>query len=132
MAGGGMQMLLMIILLVALFYFMLIRPQKKQQQKHQDMMSALKPGDEVVTIGRLHGVVDEVNNENRTVVLNCEGIYLTFDLSAIASVNKPKVAPAATTEAPKEVETTEATTVEETPVADEAKTDDTTTETEEK
>lgn len=76
----------MIILLIALMYFFMIRPQQKQRRQHADMMSKLKPGDEVVTIGRLHGVVNEVNEKARTVTLDCEGIYLTFDLVAIQRV----------------------------------------------
>ncbi|KRN59406.1 preprotein translocase, yajc subunit [Limosilactobacillus secaliphilus] len=76
----------MILLLIALMYFFMIRPQQKQRRQHADMMSKLKPGDEVVTIGRLHGVVNEVNEKARTVTLDCEGIYLTFDMVAIQRV----------------------------------------------
>lgn len=76
----------MIILLIALMYFFMIRPQQKQRRQHADMMSKLKPGDQVVTIGRLHGVVSEVDEKAHTVTLDCEGIYLTFDMVAIQRV----------------------------------------------
>jgi preprotein translocase subunit YajC len=46
-----------IVLIVGIFYFLLIRPQRKQQRQHQEALSALKKGDEVVTSG---GVVGEV------------------------------------------------------------------------
>lgn len=82
----GMSGILIIVVMVALMYFMMIRPQQRQRNKHQEMVSKLKKGDKVITIGRLHGVIDEVNNANKTVVLDCEGIFLTFDLAAIASV----------------------------------------------
>lgn len=72
--------------MVALMYFFMIRPQQKQQKKHQSMMSQLKPGDHVVTIGRLHGVVAEIDQQKRTVTLDCEGVYLVFDLGAIQRV----------------------------------------------
>ncbi|KRM60616.1 preprotein translocase subunit YajC [Paucilactobacillus vaccinostercus DSM 20634] len=81
--------ILIIVAMVAVMYFLMIRPQQRQRKQHQDMVSQLKKGDEVITIGRLHGTVDEVNTSNRTVVLDCEGIYLTFDLSAIATVVRP-------------------------------------------
>lgn len=81
--------ILIIVAMVAVMYFLMIRPQQRQRKQHQDMVSQLKKGDEVITIGRLHGTVDEVNTRNRTVVLDCEGIYLTFDLSAIATVVRP-------------------------------------------
>lgn len=79
-------------------YFMMIRPQKKQQQKHQEMMNKLQVGDKVVTIGRLHGVVDSIDEDARTVTLDCDGIYLVFDRTAIMRVDHVEaVQPAAST-----------------------------------
>ena len=49
-------------------------------------MSSLKKGDHVITIGRLHGDVYELDKQNNTVTLDCEGIYLKFDLGAIMRV----------------------------------------------
>lgn len=80
--------MILIILMIALMYFFMIRPQQKQRKEHQDMMSKLHKGDEVVTIGRMHGKIDSINREDRTVTLDCEGIYLTFDMVAIARVVK--------------------------------------------
>ncbi|XJS11533.1 preprotein translocase subunit YajC [Aerococcaceae bacterium WGS1372] len=76
------------IVLMGIMYFMLIRPQKKQAEQKQKMLNNMQPGDAVVTIGGLHGVVDEVNQSSSTVVLDCEGVYLTFALNAIASVTQ--------------------------------------------
>ncbi len=81
---GGYSSIILIVLMIALMYFFMIRPQQKQRKQHQEMMNELHKGDEVVTIGRLHGKIDEVNKENQTVTLDCEGIYLTFDMVAIA------------------------------------------------
>ena len=50
------------------------------------MLDSLGEGDSVVTIGGLHGIVDEVNDTTKTVVLDCEGIYLTFDRRAVARI----------------------------------------------
>lgn len=80
--------MILIILMIALMYFFMIRPQQKQRKQHQDMMSQLHKGDEVVTIGRMHGKIDSINREDKTVTLDCEGIYLTFDMVAIARVVK--------------------------------------------
>ncbi|QFR62421.1 preprotein translocase subunit YajC [Levilactobacillus zymae] len=76
----------MLVVFLALMYFLMLRPQQKQQKKHRDMMSELKKGDHVITIGRLHGVIDEINQADKTVTLDCDGIYLVFDLRAIAQV----------------------------------------------
>lgn len=78
--------LLPMIVLFAVMYFLMIRPQKKQANVKREMLDAMKRGDGVVTIGGLHGIIDEVNEANRTVILDCEGIYLTFEKSAVATV----------------------------------------------
>lgn len=74
------------IAMFAVMYFLLIRPQKKQQEQVKNMLDSLAEGDSVVTIGGLHGIVDEVNATNNSVVLDCEGIYLTFERRAIARI----------------------------------------------
>lgn len=98
--ASGYSGIILIILMIALMYFFMIRPQQKQRKQHQEMMNELHKGDEVVTIGRLHGKIDEVNKEARTVTLDCEGIYLTFDMVAIARVVKRAGADQATAEKP--------------------------------
>lgn len=86
-AFGGSSFFIILILMMAMMYFMVMRPQKKQQQKHQEMVNQMKKGDAVITIGGLHGVIDAVNAEAKTVVLDCDGVYLKFNLSAIRTVN---------------------------------------------
>lgn len=87
-SAGGYSGIILIILMIALMYFFMIRPQQKQRKEHQEMMNDLHKGDEVVTIGRMHGKIDSINQADRTVTLDCEGIYLTFDMVAIARVVK--------------------------------------------
>ena len=82
---GSLPMLVMFVALLAMWYFM-SRSQKKQQQERQNLLDSLKSGDEVVTIGGLHGVVSEIDNEKRTVVIDCEGIFLEYDRAAIKTV----------------------------------------------
>lgn len=82
------------IVLFGVMYFMLIRPQKKQQEKKQEMLSQMKQGDHVITIGGLHGIIDEVNEADSTIVIDCEGVYLTFDKAAIGRVTSSDTAEA--------------------------------------
>lgn len=84
--GSGMSSIIIIVLMIAFMYFSMIRPQQKQRKEHQSMVNHLKKGDQVVMISRLHGVIDEINTTDQTVTIDCEGVYLTFDLSAIARV----------------------------------------------
>ena len=44
----------------AIMYFLLIRPQRQQQRRHSDLLSSLKPGDEVITAGGIYGEVDQL------------------------------------------------------------------------
>lgn len=83
---SGMSSIIIIVLMIAFMYFFMIRPQQKQRKEHQSMVNHLKKGDQVVMISRLHGVIDEINTTDQTVTIDCEGVYLTFDLSAIARV----------------------------------------------
>jgi len=53
----------MVVAFVAIFYFIAIRPQRKQRQKHFDLLSTLKKGDEIVTVGGLYGIVKKIGND---------------------------------------------------------------------
>ena len=52
-----------LILIFVIFYFLLILPQQRKQKKQQAMIDALKPGDEIVTLGGLFGKIVEVKAE---------------------------------------------------------------------
>lgn len=81
-AGGGMLPLLMIVALFAIFYFLLIRPQQKRKREAVQMQSELAEGDQVVTVGGLHGTIAEMDEQ--TVVLETsEGVYSRYERAAI-------------------------------------------------
>ena len=81
--NGNMTMIIMLLIFVGFMYFGMVRPQKKQQQKRQEMLNQLKKGDPIITIGGLHGVIDSIDQQAGTVVIDSDGIYLTFNLSAV-------------------------------------------------
>ncbi|WP_027963540.1 preprotein translocase subunit YajC [Halalkalibacillus halophilus] len=71
-----------ILLFVLLFWFILIRPQQKRQKQVNEMQSNLQKGDEVITIGGLHGLVHAL--DEGTVVLEVsDGQKLTYERSSI-------------------------------------------------
>ncbi|GAB1693097.1 preprotein translocase subunit YajC [Krasilnikovia sp. M28-CT-15] len=86
--------LLLIALLFGVMYFMMIRPQQKRRREAQEMQSALGPGDQVVTIGGLHGTVTAADDEVVTIEAS-PGVELRFARPAIARVVKPESAAAA-------------------------------------
>lgn len=81
------------VIIFGAMYFLMIRPQKKQADKKKTMLDNMQPGNHAVTIGGLHGIVDEVNKAQKTVVLDCEGVYLTFEISAISTVKEGVATP---------------------------------------
>lgn len=60
---GGLAGIIPLILMVVVFYFILIRPQKKKEKKLREMINALKVGDEVASIGGIHGKIVRVKDE---------------------------------------------------------------------
>ena len=76
-------MWVLILVMVVVFYMLLIRPQRKRSQERDEMVSALQRGDEVVTIGGVHGVIKRMTED--TVVLEVDkGVRITFAKSAIS------------------------------------------------
>ncbi|MCG8371842.1 MAG: preprotein translocase subunit YajC [Proteobacteria bacterium] len=59
--GGGTSFIIMMVLMFAAFYFLLIRPQQKKQKQHQELVSGLQVGDEVLTAGGILGVITGVS-----------------------------------------------------------------------
>jgi preprotein translocase subunit YajC len=72
-------------LIILIFYFLIIRPQNKKQKETQRMLSALKKGDKIVTIGGIHGVIQSVK-EGSVIVRVDENTKLEFSRSAISNV----------------------------------------------
>ena len=85
---GSMQSLQPMFFIGGMFvimYFFMIRPQQKKASDLKKIVDCMKEGDEVVTIGGLHGKV--VSRDETTVTLSAGGgARLTYDKSAIARV----------------------------------------------
>ena len=52
-----------IALMLLIFYFLLYRPQKKARQERDEMLSSLKVGSRVITIGGIYGTIVNLTNE---------------------------------------------------------------------
>ncbi|MCO4770899.1 MAG: preprotein translocase subunit YajC [Deltaproteobacteria bacterium] len=84
-AGGGASMLVMFGMVFAIMYFLMIRPQNKRMQAHAAMVAALKKGDELVTVGGLHGRIASVE-EKAVVVEIAKGIKITVDKDKVSRI----------------------------------------------
>ena len=78
------QSLLFIVAMVAAFYFLLLRPQQRRQQQQRQLIEALQPGDEIVTIGGIFATVVSVSERVR--VRTVDGSELEIARVAIGQV----------------------------------------------
>jgi len=82
-----------LILLLAMFvllWVLLIRPQRQRQHKQQQLLSSVEPGDEVLTVGGLYGIVRDIDEEDDLIVEIAEGIQVRIARRAIGGVVKPE------------------------------------------
>jgi preprotein translocase subunit YajC len=80
---SGLSSLIFMGLLIGVFYFMLIRPQKKRVEQHRALISSVDQGDEVVTIGGMHGVVKTIGDDDVEIEI-APGTVVRFTRAAIA------------------------------------------------
>lgn len=89
-AEGGPQQpsplvtFLPMILLFAGFWFLIIAPQRKKQKAHEKMLTELKNGDEIVTIGGMFATITNVK-EDRFVIRIADGTKVEITKSSVAS-----------------------------------------------
>ena len=61
-SGAFFVQIFPLLLIFVIFYFLLIRPQQRRVKQHQQMISEVKPRDNVVTNGGLIGKVVKVDD----------------------------------------------------------------------
>lgn len=95
-AAGGAGFLIQILPIVGmivLFYFLLIRPQQKRMKQHQQMVSGVKRGDQVVLSSGIVGKVSKVEDAEVQVEI-APGVNVKVVKSMISDV-RTRGAPAA-------------------------------------
>ena len=97
--GGGMEMIIMLVVMVGVFYFMLIRPENKRKKEAEQMRSAVKTGDKIVTIGGITGTV--VNVKDTRIVLETGADQVRIELEKWAISSNETASEAAKAEAKK-------------------------------
>ncbi len=85
------QMLLPMVLIVVVFYFMLIRPQKKKDKKVKDMLSNLKVGDRICTIGGIYGTISGIRDDNVILSVGANDTPMVLARWAIRNVEAVSV-----------------------------------------
>ena len=75
-----------IVFMVLAFYFMLYKPQKQEQAKRQEMLSNLKIGDNVLTIGGIYGVITKIA-DNTLEIKIADSVEIKIAKTAVNKVN---------------------------------------------
>ena len=81
--SSTIYMIVFLVLIFGVFYFLIIRPQRKKQQDQQKLLSDLRPGDRVITIGGIYGRIESIREDS--VILKIEsGATIRVTRSGIA------------------------------------------------
>lgn len=80
-----MNNIILLLVFFALIYFMMIRPQQKQQKKRREMLEQLRTGDQIITIGGLHGRIKALR-DNNVVCQVADGVDITILKTAVGQV----------------------------------------------
>lgn len=79
--GGGGSLITLILVYAVIFgamWFFFIRPQRKKQKEEKKMRENLQVGDEVVTIGGIHGRIVSLKEDTMVVESLSDHSKLTF------------------------------------------------------
>ncbi|MBR0060036.1 MAG: preprotein translocase subunit YajC [Selenomonadaceae bacterium] len=79
-----------IALMLLIFYFLLYRPQKKAQREREEMLSSLKVGSRVITIGGIYGTIVSLTDEvvNLRIAPNVEIEIARGSVNGVADKDK--------------------------------------------
>ncbi|KAF2959669.1 MULTISPECIES: preprotein translocase subunit YajC [unclassified Thermotoga] len=87
--GGWGSLLFMLIFFIAIFYFMIILPQRRREKQFQQMISQIKRGDTVVTIGGIVGKVIDIKKDT-VKIKTANSTELEITKRAISTVIKER------------------------------------------
>jgi preprotein translocase subunit YajC len=85
-SSGSMMTLLFPILLIVIFVVLIIVPNKRKEKKFKDMMSSLRVGDHIRTIGGFYGKIIALKEDLVTMECGPDKTKLVIAKGAIATV----------------------------------------------
>jgi preprotein translocase subunit YajC len=87
--GGGNAFLsfLPLILIILVMYLLILRPQAKKQRDRQKLLDSVKKGDDIITVGGMHGKVVGTKNDDKILVVKVDdNVKVDIDRSAVSSI----------------------------------------------
>jgi len=82
--GIDVKQIALIASFVLVFYFFMIRPQQKRQKDQRSFIDHIKKGDNVVTIGGIHGKIHDIEDNIVTLEVDTRGTKINVSKSAIS------------------------------------------------
>ncbi|MCH7402361.1 preprotein translocase subunit YajC [Belliella kenyensis] len=83
-AGGGiLGQVFLFGSIILIMYFFMIRPQQKKQKETKNFLEEVKKGDNIVTIGGIHGKIYAVEGDTITLELD-KGFKIKIEKSAVS------------------------------------------------
>ena len=87
--GGGVAglggFLIPLMLMFGIMYFLVLLPQQRQRKKVQEMLSAIKNGDKVITTSGIYGTINGMDGD--TIILKiADNVKIRISRAAIAQV----------------------------------------------
>ncbi len=83
-----LSMIIPYVIIFAVFYFILIMPQRKKDKKMKEMLSALKVGDDVLTIGGILGKIISIKDETLTIEVGSDKTKIKIARWAVKSIER--------------------------------------------
>ena len=84
-AMASMISWLPILFMLCIFYFLLYKPQKRAREERDKMLSSLKVGVRVITIGGIYGTIDEIYTETLKLKV-AENVVIEVGRGAISTI----------------------------------------------
>lgn len=78
--------LMPLVILIAIMYFLLIRPQRKKEKEVNAMRSAVRAGDDIITIGGILGKVTRVKDESLTIQVGADRTKMEITRWAVSKI----------------------------------------------
>jgi len=90
-APNPIASLLPFVLMLLVLYLLILRPQIKKQKAHQRMIDELEKGDQIVTSGGIHGIIQSIKDD--VIVLKvAENVKIEVSRTAVAQVKNKAAA----------------------------------------
>jgi preprotein translocase subunit YajC len=87
-----MAVLVQLVLIIGIFYFLFVLPQRREAKRLREMLAALKPGQEVATVGGVIGEIIHIKEDR--ITLRSGDSRLVVERARIARVLDAPSAPA--------------------------------------